>query len=69
MDQIATQHLLPMMSSTQTGNFTQLLNAGVRFFDIRPVLVDKDKTLHDYHGGIGPIIEEQLNQIKNFVIL
>jgi len=50
-EDVATQHLLPMMSSCQSHDFATLLNAGVRFFDIRPFYHTKTNTLRDYHGG------------------
>jgi len=67
--QVATQHLLPMMSSTQSDNIYTLLNAGVRFFDIRPFYHVNTNSLRDYHGGYGPTVEETFNDIFNFVSL
>lgn len=64
---VVSSHLAPMMSSCQSDNVKTLLRAGVRAFDFRPHLSQKDNKLHDSHGARGPEIEGSLSDIATYV--
>ncbi|UUC44950.1 hypothetical protein [Flavobacterium cerinum] len=54
-------HGLETLGKTQDLNLYQQLQAGVRYFDLRP-----DKNLNIYHGFAGPSVQEVLNDVKRF---
>lgn len=54
-------HGLESLGKTQNLNLYQQLQAGVRYFDLRP-----DKNLNIYHGFAGPSVQEVLNNVKDF---
>ncbi|THF47899.1 hypothetical protein E6C50_15820 [Flavobacterium supellecticarium] len=54
-------HGLETLGKTQDLNLYQQLEAGVRYFDLRP-----DKNLNIYHGFTGPSVQEVLDDVKLF---
>lgn len=65
---ITGNYLVEVLAKTQTLNITQQLQAGVRFFDLRPSFREGDK-LPIYHGIIRTTstLPGVLNQVANFL--
>ncbi|KAJ6598826.1 hypothetical protein DFH09DRAFT_1356022 [Mycena vulgaris] len=62
-------HSVFPFTQTQTMSITEQLAAGIRFFDLRCVLVDD--TLQMYHGAVslGTTLQFILQQISNFLLV
>lgn len=65
-----TQKYAPGLALTQSKNFREQLDFGIRYFDLRPQYWSKnsgENRFYAYHGAAtGPLIKDILNDIKSF---
>lgn len=52
---------------TQSRNFSQQLNDGIRYFDLRLSYEHLDNKWYTYHGLLGPSLDDLLNQVSDFL--